>query len=56
MATFRTIMLMALTLSSASLSYADTAVNPMVTTAQQQTACKGNIMMRMATLLLGRLS
>lgn len=35
---------MALTLSSASLSYADTAVNPMVTTAQQQTACKGNIM------------
>lgn len=34
---------MALTLSSASLSYADTAVNPMVTTAQQQTACKGNI-------------
>ena len=35
---------MALTLSSASLSYADTSVTPMVTAAQQQTTCKGNIM------------
>lgn len=44
MATFRTTMLMALALSSASLSYADTSVTPMVTAAQQQTTCKGNIM------------
>ena len=35
---------MALTLSSASLSYADTSVTPMVAAAQQQTTCKGNIM------------
>lgn len=44
MATFRTTMLMALALSSASLSYADATVTPMVTTAQQQAACKGTIM------------
>lgn len=35
---------MALALSSASLSYADATVTPMVTTAQQQAACKGTIM------------
>ena len=44
MATFRTVMLMALTLSSASLSYADTTVIPLVTVGQQQATCKGNIM------------
>lgn len=44
MATFRTVMLMALTLSSASLSYADTAVVPLVAVGQQQATCKGNIM------------
>ena len=35
---------MALALSSASLSHADTSVTPMVTVAQQQAACKGTIM------------